>query len=137
MCQWALVRGRLNEDTIASFVEHVKRVASGHRPGLLVLDMAHDISAPNPLQRKLITDAVNDGTGKDFIAAHAVVSNSAIARGVLTAVNWFVTSRPYAERVFSNPREALTWLATHGDVDVEAALRDISTAAPPFETLRW
>jgi hypothetical protein len=59
------------------------------------------------------------------------------ARGVLTAVNWFV-SRTFPERVFSEPRAAVDWLSELSvSVDAQRVLTQLAQGVPGFDRLRW
>lgn len=140
LCRWSLTHGRLSADDLAGYLANVNRLADlGGKPHV-VLDIAHDISLPTPVQRKTIADAVQALPlgSKRLIAGHAVVVNSAIGRGVLTAINWFVSERPFAERVFASPDKALLWLAERlPETSPGLVLADIGRQAPHFRSFTW
>lgn len=135
VCHWAFVSGRISDDEIDAFVEHVESIAP--TGGAVVLEIAHSITLPTPMQRQRITTAVQALPGKGLLAGHAVATNSVAARGVLTAVNWFVP-RNYPEKVFGDPRGAVAWLAECSrGLDAQAVLQQIEDAVPGFRKLRW
>ena len=135
-CRWVLVIGKITDADVERFVEHVRGIGEGG-PGTVVLELAHRISMPAPLQRQRITDAVRALPNKHFIGGHAIATNSTAARGVLTAVNWFV-ERSFPEKVFGDPASAAAWLAERNPaVDAGALLETIAREAPPFASLRW
>ncbi|MFT3776213.1 MAG: hypothetical protein QM820_63525 [Minicystis sp.] len=103
-----------------------------------MLDLVHGITAPNATQRKAVATAVAEVPRKERILGHAVVTNSAIARGVLIATNWLVTSRPFPEKVFDEPRAALEWLRSRDPaVSLDAVLATVAKEVPTFTSLRW
>ena len=138
ICRWSVTIGKVGDAEIDGFVGNVHAIAEATLPGYVVLDIVHGISMPTPLQRQRVAEAVASATKKTrFLTAHALATNSAAARGVLTAVNWFI-QRSFDEKVFGAPRDAVGWLATFSDkVDPEAVLSDISRKVPTFATLRW
>ena len=136
-CCWALLSGRIEDADVTGFVAHIRGVTTIQAPDPVVLDLAYSVSLPNPMQRKQIVDVVASLKGKHRIAGHAVVTNTAVARGVLQAVNWFVTPA-WAEKVFRTPREATTWLQTLSpELDVDGLFTEIERAAPGFRGRRW
>lgn len=120
-----------------AFAENIRVVGGRIQRPTAVLDLAYDVSMPNPMQRKLITEAVAALPRKDLIAGHAVVSNSTVARGVLAVVNWF-TKPTFPERVFGEPKEAVEWLVDlQPDVSPAAVLSDIRKRVPEFPSMQW
>lgn len=138
ICRWSVTTGKVGDVEIEAFVENVHAIAEATMPGYVVLDIVHGISMPTPLQRQRVAEAVAAATTKTrFLTAHALATNSAAARGVLTAVNWFI-QRTFDEKVFGAPRDALGWLATFSErIDIDAVLADITRKVPTFGALRW
>lgn len=138
ICRWSVVIGKVQDAEIDAFVANIDAIAHATTPGFVVLDICHGISLPTPLQRQRIAEAVGAATKRTrVLTAHALVTNSSAARGVLTTVNWFI-QRNFDEKVFKGPSEALTWLATLSNkLDPDAVLADITRKAPPFTTLKW
>jgi hypothetical protein len=135
LCRWSCVRGELGPGDIATFVGHIRGTRA--RPGLVMVDIAHDITAPRAAERRDIADAVRDClAGTTGIAGHVLVSNSAVARGVLTAINWVVKT-PFPEHVASSPEAGLAWAKQQSpELDVDATLQAIARQVPWFATLR-
>jgi hypothetical protein len=135
LCHWAFASGRMTDRDIDAFVEHIESIVTV--TGTVVLEMAHSITVPTPLQRQKITNAVQGIPGKRLLAGHAVATNSMAARGVLTAVNWFVP-RTFPEKVFGDPRSAAAWLAEMSpSIDPGRVLAQVAQAVPGFDALRW
>lgn len=135
-CSWAVLTGRIQDADVAGFVRHIGgiHVQSGDA---LVIDIAHSVSLPNPMQRKQIVDAVGSIDAKERIVGHAVVTNTAVARGVLQVVNWFVTP-VFPEKIFRSPGEAVAWLTTRAPrFDGDGLLRELEQRVPGFAQLRW
>lgn len=128
--------GEFSEADFDAYIDNVR----GHSRAVgatVVFDVSHGIQTPTALQRKALTKAVAAIANKDHIVAHAVVTNSAIARGVLTAVNWFVQP-PFLERVFDSPTTAAAWCAAHApELDPAALVAHIEEHVPGFARLRW
>lgn len=137
-CQWSCVVGAVDDDIVAQFVDHIGGLSAAPPRGVTVIDLAHGISAPNARQRTAIATAVANVRHKDRILGHAVVTNSAVARGVLTAINWLATARPFPEKVFDAPRPALAWLKERDpELDLAAVLDGVAKEVPSFRSLRW
>jgi hypothetical protein len=136
LVRWSCVRGELGPGDLEAFVGHIRGTRT--RPGLVMVDITHDISAPTAAHRREIADAVRDClAGTTGIAGHVVVSNSAVARGVLTAVNWMVKT-PFPECVASSPEAGFAWAKKHSpDLDVDVVLKTIARQVPWFSALRW
>ncbi len=135
-CSWSVITGRLEDRDIGRFVAHIRAIGRSGKP-TTVIDIAHSVSLPNPLQREQIIDAVGSIEHKQLVLGHAVVTNTAVARGVLQVVNWFVPPA-FPERVFRSPGEALDWLGRQcPDLDGDGLLADIERTVRSFASLRW
>ncbi|NUP09645.1 MAG: hypothetical protein HOW73_26665 [Polyangiaceae bacterium] len=137
-CSWVVLFESLTEADVEAFAARIEALGNVRDPRYVVLDIAHGLGLPTPLQRKRITTAVESAiANKGTLAGHALATNSIAARGVLTAINWFV-ERPFEEKIFSNPADALTWLASlNPKVDPVEVLDHIGRAVPHFSKLRW
>jgi hypothetical protein len=137
-CKWSLTRGKPTDADVAGFVAYLRQLTADVATPIVVLDLVHGITLPSAMQRKAITREVAALPKKHLVKAHALVTNSAAARGVLTTINWFVVNRPFAEKVFSAPGPALTWLAEElPDIDARAVLDAIGEQVPSFRKLTW
>jgi len=136
LIRWSCVRGDLGPDDIDAFVGHLRGTRS--RPGLIMFDITHDISPPTAPERRDIADAVRDTLASTSgIAGHVVVSNSAVARGVLTAINWMVKT-PFPEHVASSPTAGLVWAKQQSpELDVDAFQEAVAHEVPWYAALRW
>ncbi len=136
-CAWSVIQGDLDEETLEGFLAHLRDVAEHVVPGQLVLDMCHDLSMPTPVQRQRIVEVLNGLPVLDQIGGHALVINSTIGRGLLTAINWVVTPR-WEEKLFGSPQEAFGWLEEqNSEFDADALLRSVRATHPDFDQLRW
>lgn len=135
-CAWSVVIGPIAEKELAGFVAHIRKIGREGKP-CTVLDIAHSVSLPNPLQREQIIQAVASIEQKHFVRGHAVVTNTAVARGVLQVVNWFVPPQ-FPERIFRSPGEALDWLSERTPhLDGDGLLSEIERSVQGFASLRW
>ncbi len=120
LVRWSVAKGPTSAGDIDVFVEHL-RTARSH-PGLVLLDISQNITAPSSASRRAISDAVLEHVNKGtLLAGHAVVSDSFVARGIMIAVAWLTnTPSPWPEQIFSDPATALAWakeLSPGVDVD--------------------
>lgn len=137
MCHWALVRGGFDDDAASTFIAHLRHMSANVQEGQLVLDLLHDIPMPTALQRRQIVEVLQRSDRLHLVRGHALVSNAAIGRGVLTAVNW-VLRPPFEEKVFSKPDDAMGWLKERNSAfDSVALTASIRRAFADFERLRW
>ena len=136
-CHWSVIQGAMTEADTDAFVAHLRRLASDARAGQLALEIAYDMPMPTPVQRRRIVEVLNGSPKLELVAGHALVVNSQIGRGLLTAINWVVRP-PFEERVFSRPDDALGWLRERNpDFDPQALLRSVESTCPGFARLRW
>lgn len=132
LCRWSVGQGDVSGD-VDAFVFHLR--STKPRDGLVLLDIMHDISAPSASDRRRLAEAVRDTFGSNGVAAHAVATNSFIARGVMAAVRW-VAPTPFPEGVFRTPVAALAWAVERSPrLDVGAVLADLRSAVPGFDRL--
>ncbi|MCA9536880.1 MAG: STAS/SEC14 domain-containing protein [Myxococcales bacterium] len=137
VCEWAFIHGTLDDVTMEQFVAHLRRMSERIEPGRVVLDITHDVGMPTAVQRRRIVEALQSSPKLDLVAGHALVINSTLGRGLLTAINWIVRP-PFEERVCATPTEALDWLATrNAAVDPSSVLTSLERAVPGFSALSW
>lgn len=137
VCHWCVAQGQLTDADVERFEAHVRMIAGSLQSGRVVLEIVHSVSLPNPMQRKRLVEAVQSVPSRHLLRGHAVVTNTAIARGVLQVVNWFVAP-DFPESVFSNPGDGVAWLVEQSsDVDGAALIAHIAENTPGFEQLRW
>lgn len=136
-CAWSLIHGDLDEPTIEAFLTYLRGLAQHAVPGQLVLDMCFDIPMPTPVQRRRIVEVLQSSPKLELVAGHALVINSTIGRGLITAINWVVRP-PFEEKLFSRPEQAFEWLAERNpSFDGDRLLRSVRAAHPDFDRLRW
>ena len=88
-------------------------------------------------QVSFVTNPFHERAVRDAGLEMCIRDSSVTARGVLTAINWFV-QRTFEEKVFADPRAALLWLRGFNDkLQPDAVLAEISRAVPAFARLRW
>jgi hypothetical protein len=136
-CAWSVVEGELDQETMERFLSHLREVGENAVPGQLVLDMCHDLPMPTPVQRRRIVEVLEGSPKLDRVAGHALVINSTIGRGLLTAINWVVSPR-FEEKLFARPERAFAWLVERNpDFDADALLEAVRAAHPGFDALSW
>lgn len=134
LCRWSVGQGDVSGD-VDAFVLHIRQTVP--RPGLVLLDIMHSISAPSASDRRRLAEAVRDTFGSRGVAAHAVASDSFIARGVMAAIRW-VAPTPFPEAVFRSPAMALAWAKQQSPaLDVPGVVAALRLAVPGFEDLRF
>ena len=137
VCEWAFVQGALDDATTDLFVAHLAGVAERIEQGHVVLDITRDVGMPSPVQRRRIMQALQAAPKLDLVAGHALVINSTLGRGLLTAINWAVRP-PFEEKICASPEEALSWLTSRNPkVDGARVLADVERAVPGFAALSW
>ena len=137
LCRWAFGQGPVERGDIDAFVAHIRGTVD--RPGLVLVDILHNLTpAPAATDRRRIADAVNDVLVPcTAITGHAVVLNSAIALGAVTAMNWAVKT-PFPEATFSSPERALAWARSRSPaLDESAVLAAWRAQIPGFAALQW
>ena len=70
--------------------------------------VAHSPRMPSASHRKALAELAESELGPR-LQRHAIVSNSAIAQGVVTALSW-LSRKPYEEKIFRTPTDAIAWL---------------------------
>ncbi len=138
VCFWTCVVGAFNDREAEEFAAGIHRMGTLTRDeDIVVLDICYDLPLPTPMHRKLIADAVEAIPDKSHVMGHALVSNSSVAQGVLTAINWFV--KPvFPEKVFGDPQSGVAWLSAQlPSVSPRRVLETIGQAVPGFERMRW
>jgi hypothetical protein len=136
-CAYSVVVGPFSEQEYRLYLDHLGAVVNNLHPGVVVLDCLFQIPRPTPLQRQAIGEVVNQARTPELVAGHAVVTSSAAGRGALTAINW-VVRKPFPEKVFGKPGDALAWLHERNPrVSPEAVMQELHTRVPGFETLAW
>jgi len=137
-CHFQVMYGTASGADWERFADHlIDTVGPRLAPGDVVLDLWHDVGAPPAQARARFTRRFLEAPSARHVRAHALVTNSLLSRGALTAINW-VIQRPFAERVFARPDEALPWLVEHApDLDVARLRAAIEAAAPGVFDLRW
>ncbi len=136
LCRWMCGSGTIAPGDVDGFVAHIR--ATRPRRGLVMIDFVHSISTPSAADRRLIAEAVREVlSSSPDIAGHALVSNSSVARGVMTAINWMAKT-PFPESTFATPALGLAWAAQLSPtIDPGAILADLHEQVPGFASLRW
>ena len=111
-CLWFYFNGEL---TKADWQAYMDQMALHTRPeGALTetaMIISHRSGSPTPTMRREVAEFMRDK--KELLAhlkGHAMVTESALTRGSLIALNW-IFKKPFPERVFSEPTSALRWLS--------------------------
>lgn len=137
-CHFQVMRGASTDADWERYVDHlIDTLAPRLVPGDVVLDLWLDAGAPPAKARARFARRFLETPAVRHIRAHALVTTSVVHRGVLTAINW-VIARPFEERVFARPDEAMAWLVDHdADLDVAGLRAAIAAAAPGVLARRW
>lgn len=136
-CTWSVVQGSLDEATTDRFVEYLRDLADNIVPNQVVLDITRDVGMPTPVQRGRIIDAIKGAPKLELIAGHALVIDSVVGRGLLTAINWVVRP-PFEEKLFPDPSAAVAWLqGRNGGIAGNEVMARIASAVPGFDGWNW
>ena len=136
-CHWQVLVGPADEASWTQLIDRLIGLEAVVEPGDIVLDLWFDAGMPSSKNRARFTSEFTRSVITQRVQAHALVTNSTLSRGVLTAINW-VIKRPFQERVFAQPADGLAWIGSlKPDLDIGALRRDIEMAVPGFTSLHW
>ena len=136
-CRWACLIGGFSDDDAEGFLSHLRAAVANLEQGHMILDITHDVPMPSATRRKQITEIIGGAQNTHLLAAHALVVNSPVGRGALTAINWVVRPK-FDEKIFGNPRDAVAWLVERNPMlDGDALLRDLARSVPGLSELKW
>lgn len=122
---WSYFNGTVSDDDWSAFLEFSRLSYTQASRGDVIMTVPYHTSTPTPLMRKNLGALISETAKDNPIARHAFVTDSKLTYAVNTAINW-LSKKPYIERIFDEPMEALLWLNRyHTGVDPEAARRDI------------
>lgn len=102
---------RVSDAELEAYLEEFgSSIAARTGPYATVLDLTHSTGL-TPAQRKRLTDQMNgDPHGiLDRCACTALVFQSALLRGMLTAIFWLRNRRDTETQVFGDPDSAVAW----------------------------
>jgi hypothetical protein len=101
----------------AEFARLLAAARSGKRRAVLIIDIQDGYPQPNALQRKDIGDAW--AKAHDIDAAIAVLTSSALIRGIITAIEWFSknSTNRRETRALARASDAVSWLHEYSGID--------------------
>ena len=130
---WGYFYADYSDEEFMAYIEAAAAAYGGPAFAGAVVTVAHSPRMPNATQRKVLAELARDSAA-GTVRWHAISSDSFVARGVVTAMNW-LTDKGFDERIFSRPHAALAWLSRQCP-EVEPSLWDrIRDAVPPAEGL--
>lgn len=138
VCYWTLIVGTSDDVEFFRYLDFIRNVlGQSMDPNDVVLTMMFDMPLPNAVKRRALASAIEDGKKTGQPLPHAVVTNSKIGRGIMSAINWM--QKPVApEGFFAAPEPAFTWLRGYNpQVSAEQIAQEIEAKAPGFQALRW
>ncbi|AKF11786.1 STAS/SEC14 domain-containing protein [Sandaracinus amylolyticus] len=100
------------EITDAELEQWIAKCTAGWPRGRqITLHLGMRATGLTSLQRKRMSEfaKTNERMLAKVIVATAIVADSPVVRGIITAINWLAPP-PYAQRVFARRGEAETWL---------------------------
>ncbi|MCB9603372.1 MAG: hypothetical protein H6724_15015 [Sandaracinus sp.] len=99
-----------SEDEWESYLARMRTYPS-RRERYVTLTDARGAGTPSAAQRKRAAQvmAEDEALSKRFNVANGLVFESALLRGMLTAITW-LTPPPVPMQTFASPRQALEWL---------------------------
>lgn len=134
-CWWIVTQGVVTPDIHAQIVQTTRAWTASTTPSCL-LHIAHDVTPPSAAERSELASVVRNSSPL-YLRGFALVTNSALVRGALMAINWMAKS-DVKQGVFAKPKDGLSWLRErHPDVDVDAVEAAVVAAAPRYPTWLW
>lgn len=125
---WAYVHGDFTDEAFAGYLAALQAAfAPTDRPSAM-FTVAHSPRMPSASHRKALAELAESELGPR-LQRHAIVSNSAIAQGVVTALSW-LSRKPYEEKIFRTPTDAIAWLRERHPHVGEGLWSDISARVP-------
>lgn len=104
----------------------------------LLLTIAWKTPPPDGKQRKFMAELIGNGAMSKQLKRHAMVTESMLIRGVMTALNW-IRPKPYLEQAFADVHSAVAWLREDApDIDepeILAQLRGRLQTHPELRSL--
>jgi hypothetical protein len=134
LVRWVCGQNVVYGDELHRYIEHLRRP----RPrGLVLLDVVIGASVPEVEHRRLVGSVVREVAAGGEIVGHVVVTDSAIARSVLAAINWFAAP-PFPEVVAGSLAEGLAAAkAMSPAIDVDGVHAVLHAEAPWLSAVRW
>ena len=127
---WFYFTGPCTDETWRQYLDMVKRMVDTGMESTLVC-FAHLAAAPSPVQRKQMAEFIEaNRVGLERLDRFALVIDSVVHRGAITAISWLV-KKPFEERVFNSPISAVKWLTEgHPELDPEVVRASIAAQVP-------
>jgi hypothetical protein len=134
LVRWACGQNVVYGDELHRYIEHLRRP----RPrGLVLFDVVVGVAAPEVEHRRIIGSVVREVAASGEIVGHVLVTDSAIARRVLAAINWFAAP-PFPEVVAGSLAEGLAAAkAMSPAIDVDDVLAVLHDRVPWLSAVRW
>lgn len=119
---WSYFHGRWTDDTWPAYIAHFDRLFAVNPGRLSLLTITSETDTPSAAQRAELARWMKAHAElMNLVRASAMVMDSAVARGALTALNW-VVSKPWTERVFARTIDGVQWLGQEDPSVVPHAL---------------
>ncbi|MBK6577878.1 MAG: hypothetical protein IPG17_17100 [Sandaracinaceae bacterium] len=109
----------LTDKEVREYMQSTIRAARGDFARVSLSCFAHQV--PNAAQRKIIFEEMEQH-GLPALARTALLTDSGLMRGALTAYSWVTRSDSDAFAI-ADRRRALVWLAERASFDVEEAMQ--------------
>lgn len=100
-----------SDEEVLAYLKQLGTYRKRHQPYALLVDATYATSF-SPRQRKMQADHIREGLPitRIYLKGIAYVAQSALKRGVITAIHWLVEP-PAPHEVFATKAEAEMWLA--------------------------
>lgn len=135
-CTWVLMKDAVPPADHARLIAAMREVGRANTPVCLLV-VLHNCPRPSADERRDFADMVKGLQRPQNIRGLALVTDAAMVRGALTAINWLVRTT-VKQSVFSAPPPALRWLESLGiGVDAAAVENAMALADPMYRRLRW
>jgi hypothetical protein len=131
-CRWSYLTGEpFDEQLWRQYIQTCFELSQQLSARATMLTLGLSGALPPPSARRELARHLKQLDAKLLMfAGSAMVFDSALARGSLTAINWIV-KKPYPEKVFADVNAALTWLSSlRAEFDAEAVWSSIESSVP-------
>ena len=129
-CWWSYFEGQITQSDWNSFLHFSRQSYTIASAGDVILTVPFRATAPPLAMRRQLGSLIDETANTNPITHHAFATDSSLVLMVNTAINWLST-KPYRERTFIRPTDALRWLGgVNRRVRPDEVRRAIAAAVP-------
>jgi hypothetical protein len=128
---WTYFHADITQAVWDEYLGLMEALVAQDLPSLSLILFARQSDTPNAAMRRQIGEFMKSQKHLlKKVQANAMVLDSPLARGTLTAINWLI-QKPFPEKTFKDGHAAMAWLAEHdANVDVDELVAGMQTHVP-------